>query len=402
MATASVPAQADASRPDPEIIGRATALVPLIREHAAQGIADRRLAPEVVKALTDAQLFRLLVPARYGGLETNLRTMMEVLAEVARGDGSAGWVMALLNTATWIATTFSDQAQEEMFGENPDAKACAIFIPPSKCERVDGGYLLSGRWPYASGSFTADWAAIGCALESEEGQNPAGLALVPSSSWTIDATWFMTGMQGTGSDTLVLEDHFVPDHRTQRFTDLCERRVATSALTTEPNAGMAFIPVAALILVGAQLGLARHAMEISLSAIPSKRVAYTIYEQARNSPTHQLDVAEAAGMFDMAELLMQRAAGDIDQWAAAFELMPKLLRARVRNDTGLIGELVTSGLRLLMSANGASSFASANTLSQIWRDSEVACRHALVMPETGKEAYGRMLLGTDEPLTIDV
>jgi alkylation response protein AidB-like acyl-CoA dehydrogenase len=402
MATVSVRLDEGASHPDAEIIARATALVPLIREHAAKSSEDRRVVPEVVKALEDAQLFKLLVPARYGGLETNLRTLMEVLAEVGRGDGSAGWTMALLNTATWIATTFSNEAQDEVFGANPETKVCAIFIPPTKCERVDGGYVISGRWPYASGSFIADWAALGCALESEEGQNPAGLALIPSSAWTIEPTWFMSGMQGTGSDTIVVEDYFVPDHRTQRFTDMVERRMATSALGTEPNAGMAFIPVAALILVGAQLGLARHAMEISLAQVPVKRVAYTCYTEARNSPTHQLDVAEAASRFDMAELLMQRAAADVDCAAAAFEVLPKLTRARVRNDTGLIGELVTDGLRRLMTANGASSFATAHIMSRIWLDSEVAARHALVMTGLGKEAYGRMLLGTDEPLTLDV
>lgn len=402
MATVSSPTHEDASRPDAQIIARATDLVPLIREHAAQSSEDRRVVPEVVKALADAELFKLLVPARYGGLETNLRTMMEVLAEVARGDGSTGWSVALLNVCTWFATTFSDRAQEDVFGVNPEAKICGIFSPPSKCERVDGGYTISGRWPYSSGSFIADWATLGCALESEEDENPAGLALIPSSAWTIEPTWFMSGMQGSGSDTIVVEDYFVPDHHTQRFTDLVERKVATSALGTEPNAGMAFIPVAALVLVGAQLGLARHALEISVEKVPAKRVAYTFYTEARNSPTHQIDVAEAASRFDMAELLMQRAAADVDRAAAAFEILPRLTRARARNDTGLIGELVTTGIQHLMTANGASSFATANTLSRIWRDSEVAARHALVMPALGKEAYGRLLLGTEEPLTIDV
>jgi alkylation response protein AidB-like acyl-CoA dehydrogenase len=252
--------------------------------------------------------------------------------------------------------------------------------------------LLPSHWPVSASS----------ELESVEGENPAGLALIPSTAWTIEPIWYMSGMQGSGSDTIVVEDYFVPDHRTQRFTDMVERRVATSALGAEPNAGMAFIPVAALVLVGAQLGLARHALEISVRNVPKKRVAYTFYEEARNSPTHQLDVAEAASRFDMAELLMQRACADVDRAAAAFEVLPKLIRARVRNDTGLIGDLVTGGIQHLMTANGASSFALANTLSRIWRDAEVAARHALVMPGLGKEAYGRMLLGTDEPLTIDV
>jgi alkylation response protein AidB-like acyl-CoA dehydrogenase len=395
------------TQPDRDVIARATALVPLIREHAQKSSEERRVVPEVVEALDEAGLFQLLVPRRLGGLETNLRTMMECVAEVGRGDGSTAWSVALLNVCTWFSTTFSDQAQDEMFSL-PGAKACGIFSPPLKSEREEGGYLVSGRWPYASGSFAADWATLGIALDPSDapdpsdGKDPRALALIPSSAWTIEPTWFVTGMQGSGSDTIVVEDHFVPDHRIQRFTDMVEGDVATSHTGDEQNANMAFIPVAALILVGAQLGLARHAMEVTLAKLPRKNVAYTCYANARNSPTHQVDVAEAATRFDQAEMLMRRAATDVDTAAAHGVRLDRLTRARVRMDTGMIGELVKDGLDRLMTANGASSFAEANVLSRIWRDSEIAGRHALVMPELGKEAYGRLLLGADEPLTIDV
>ncbi|MCF7553643.1 acyl-CoA dehydrogenase family protein [Pseudonocardia sp. WMMC193] len=385
--------------PDAEIIARATALVPVIREHAARSSEERRVVPEVVDALEQAGLFRLLVPARLGGLEANLRTTMECIAEVGRGDGSTAWAVALLNVCTWFSTTFSDEAQEDVFG-TPDAKACGIFSPPLTSERVEGGYLVSGRWAYSSGSFAATWATLGIGLEGEG--DPRALALIPAEAWTIEPTWFVAGMKGSGSDTIVVNDHFVPDHRIQRFTDMVEGRFRTSHKGDEQNANMAFIPVAALILVGAQVGLARHARERTLAGVPSKNVAYTCYTNAKNSPTHQIQTAEAVSRFDQAELLMQRACADVDGAAAAGVQLDKLTRARVRNDTGMIGELVKDGIDKLMSVNGASSFADANVLSRVWRDSEIAGRHALVMPELGKEAYGRMLLGTDEPLTLDV
>ena len=383
---------------DHDVVARATALVPTIREYAEKSSEERRVAPEVMTELEEAGLFTLLVPARLGGLETNLRSMMECVAEVGRGDGSTAWAVALLNVCTWFATTFSDQAQEDMFSA-AEAKACGIFSPPLKSERVEGGYLVSGRWAYSSGSFAATWATLGIGVEEGD---PRALALIPASAWTIEPTWFVTGMKGSGSDTIVVEDHFVPDHRIQRFTDMVEGGFGTSHKGDEQNANMAFIPVAALILVGAQIGLGRHAMERTLANLPKKNVAYTCYTNARNSPTHQVGVAEAATLFDQAEMLMARAAADVDRAADAGVQLDKLTRARVRMDTGVIGELVTDGLRKLMTANGASSFADANVLSRIWRDAEIAARHALVMPELGKEAYGRMLLGADEPLTVDV
>ncbi|WP_445189123.1 acyl-CoA dehydrogenase family protein [Pseudonocardia sp. Cha107L01] len=383
---------------DADVVARATSLVPLIREHAEKSSEDRRVVPEVVAALEEAGLLKLLVPQRLGGVETNLRTMMETVAEVGRGDGSTAWAVALLNVCSWFATTFSDEAQQDMFSA-PNAKACGIFSPPLKSERVDGGYLVSGRWGYSSGSFAATWATLGIGLDNGD---PRALALIPSSAWTIEPTWFVTGMKGSGSDTIVIEDYFVPDHRIQRFTDMVEGQFRTTHKADEQNSNMAFLPVAALVLVGAQVGLARHAMERTLANLPKKNVAYTCYTNARNSPTHQVGVAEAATQFDQAELLMQRACADIDGAASRGVQLDKLTRARVRMDTGVISELVKDGLDRLMTANGASSFADANVMSRIWRDSEIAGRHALVMPELGKEAYGRMLLGADEPLTLDV
>jgi alkylation response protein AidB-like acyl-CoA dehydrogenase len=386
------------TEPDRDVIARATALVPLIREHAEKSSQERRVVPEVVDALEEAGLFKILVPRRLGGLETNLRTMMECVAEVGRGDGSTAWTVALLSVCTWFSTTFSDEAQQEMYA-TPDATACGIFSPPLKSERVEGGYLVSGRWAYSSGWFAATWATLGIGVE---GDDPRALALIPSSAWKIEPTWFVAGMKGSGSDTIVVEDHFVPDHRIQRFADMVEGHFSTSHKADEQNANMAFMPVAAIILVGPQIGLARHAMERTLAGLPKKNVAYTCYTNARNSPTHQVGVAEAATRFDQAEMLMQRACADIDDAAARGVQLDRLTRARVRMDSGMIGELVKDGVDRLMTANGASSFSDANVLSMIWRDSEIAGRHALMMPDLGKEAYGRLLLGADEPLSIDV
>ena len=392
----------DAAQVNRDVVAKATALIPLIREYAAQTSAQRHVAPEVMAALEAEGLFKLFVPRRFGGYEENLRTAMETIAEVARGDGSTAWAVALLNVCTWFGTTFSQQAQDDVFGANPDAKCCGIFTPGSKAQRVEGGYIVSGRWPYSSGSFAADWATLGLALDVAPGEDPRALALIPKQAWTIEPTWFVAGMQGSGSDTIVVEDHFVPDHRIQRFVAMREADFATPFKDTERNANMAFIPVAALILVGAQLGLARHAMELTLQKLPNKMVAYTKYTAAKNSPTHQLAVSAAATKFNLAELLMQQASADIDNAAARGELPDLITRGRIRNNTGIIAELVKDGLDILMTANGAGSFADANVLNRIWRDAEIAGRHAYVTPEVGKEVYGRLLIGADDALTMDV
>ena len=114
----------DTAEPNHGVIARARALIPAIREYAKQGSAGRRVAPEVMAALEDRGLFKVFVPQRYGGYEANMRTAMETVAEVARGDGSTGWTVALLNLCTWFATTYSQEAQDEVFGANPHAETC--------------------------------------------------------------------------------------------------------------------------------------------------------------------------------------------------------------------------------------------------------------------------------------
>jgi alkylation response protein AidB-like acyl-CoA dehydrogenase len=113
---------------------------------------------------------------------------------------------------------------------------------------------------------------------------------------------------------------------------------------------------------------------------------------------HQLRIAEAITKLDMAELLMQRAARDLDTAALERSTLDQLHRGRIRSDTGTIAELVTASIEQLMSATGAGSFAKANVLSRIWRDAAIAARHALVVPDIGKEMYGQLLLGADGPV----
>lgn len=389
---------------DTELVARATALVPLLREHAEESAKLRRAVPAVIDAIDEADLFNLFVPKRYGGHEASMRTVVEVLAEFARGDGGSAWAAALLNVCTWFATTFSDEAQDDVFGKNPRARVAGIFTPGSTMTRVPGGYRVSGRWPYSSGSFAADWAALGIAMDVPEGEDPRALALFSRDQFTIEPTWYVAGMKASGSDTIVVNDQFVPDHRVQQFAAMREAQYLTSHKAEERNSNMAFIPVAALVLISPQLGLARHALEVTREKLPSKGVAYTKYLhlKARNSPAHHLGVANAATKFQLAELLAGDAADLIDLRAIERRLPTTEERVRVRNATGVVAELVKDGIDLLMTANGAGSFAEGNVLNRIWADAEIAGRHAYVSPEVGKEVYGRVLLDADDPLTMDI
>jgi alkylation response protein AidB-like acyl-CoA dehydrogenase len=385
--------------PDSAIVARAQGLFDLIRSHAAQGEADRRVAQPVIDALQEAGLFHISIPKRLGGQGANFRTFIDTIAEIGRADGGTAWAAALLNVCTWFATLFSEQAQQEVFGDNPGARVCGIFTPPQISEKgykgAEGGVRVTGEWGYASGSNHADWAVLGVKLgDNPDGSPIMGLGLIPMSDLSIKQTWYVAGMRASGSNTLVAEDVFVPDHRIQSYDAMANDDYLCQA--SEDSDYAAFIPVAELILVGAQLGLVRAAIDITIAKGAKKSVAYTVFTQARNSPAHQIELAQAVSEADQAVMLLSRAAADVDLAAARHEKLDTLTRARIRMDTGAAARLCREAINRLLSVNGASSFADVNPLQRIWRDSEIASRYAFVLPEVASHIYGRVLFGVEE------
>lgn len=184
------------------------------RPHAARGEQDRRAAQESIDGLTDAGLFRVATPKRYGGYETSLRTMIDVSAAVAEADGGTSWVLSLCNATAWLAGLFPERAQDEVWADNPDAKVSGVLSPHARTVRVDGGYRVTGRWAYNSGSWHSDWAALGIPVPDAAGNVvDQAVALIPCAELTVMDTWFVAGMRSSESNDIVAEDVFVPEHR---------------------------------------------------------------------------------------------------------------------------------------------------------------------------------------------
>lgn len=386
----------DAPGPDHAIVAQARELFDLVRSHSQAGDDNRQVSEEVLAAFQERGLFHISVPRHLGGSGANFRTFIDTVAEVGRADGGTAWALALLNVCTWFATLFSEEAKAEVFGATPGARICGIFTAAGKTEFVEGGIRVTGEWWYASGSRHAQWATLGVHLGTNPDGSPiTGLALVPFSDLTYRDTWFVAGMRASGSNTLVADNVFIPNHRMQNFQEMAAENYAR-ADSDESSDYASFVPVAEIVLVAAQLGLARGAIDLTLAKAPAKPVAYTTYQQAKTSPVHQIELAEAVSAADQAYLLVARACADIDLAAQRREKLDSLTRARIRMDTGQAGKLAREAINKLLSVNGASSFALANQMQRIWRDSEIASRHAFVLPEMANLIYGRVLFGVEE------
>jgi alkylation response protein AidB-like acyl-CoA dehydrogenase len=205
-------------------------------------------------------------------------------------------------------------------------------------------------------------------------------------------------MKSTGSNCLIAEDVFVPDHRIMSLPPAIGGHYPTPH-TDEALYRSALVPILALVLVGPQLGMGRAALEIVKEKSATKPISYTAYTAQTDSVAFQLQIAEAAMLLDTAHLHAYRAAADIDGAAAAGTYPDFVTRARVRADTGWVVDHVVKAINILLSAHGAGSFAETNPLQRIWRDSSVAARHAIVLPVVGYEIYGKALLGRDDQIT---
>lgn len=360
-----------------DLVERAKALRPLLQKNAAATEEGRRVPEENIQAIAEAGLFRITVPRRYGG------------AALAEGCGSTAWAVTLINVCNWFTSLYSQQAQDDVFGANPNARVAGVFAPSAKTRRVDGGLIVTGKWYYSSGS-----------LHNEAGvQVDQGLALIPGEQLSIEDTWYVAGMKGTDSNALVANEVFVPDYRILSLPRAIEGDYPTEHKQEEALYRAAFVPVAVLVLVGPQLGMGRAALQSVIEKAPQRSTAYTSFQKQTDSVASQLQIAEAATRIDTAHLLAYRAAADIDEAADRSAYPNYTRRARIRADSGAAIRHITDAIDILLSAHGAGSFALSSPLQRIWRDSNTAARHAVILPTVSDEIYGKALLGVENTVT---
>ncbi|GGZ38444.1 acyl-CoA dehydrogenase [Streptomyces inusitatus] len=383
-----------------DLLRGARELIPLLARNAEQGERDRRLSEESVRSLADAGMFKLSVPRRYGGHEVPLRTLIDVSATLAEGDGSASWLVSVCNSVAWIVSLFPEQAQDELFGADPEAKVTGVLTPSATARRVEGGFRVSGRWAYGSGAWHADWAVVGFPVPDSAGQIvDQGIALIPAADYKVEESWFVAGMRATGSNSLVAEDVFVPEHRVLSVPTAMagDYPVQRSGGSLPRSAFVQFLTAAPL--VAPQLGMGRAALELVKARAADKAVTFTFFEKQRDSTAFQLQIAEATQKIDSAHLHVHRAADDIDAAAARGEALAPLSRLRARSDLSWAVGHLSEAIDMLLTAHGAGGFADSSPLQRIWRDSGVAARHAILQPAMIKEMYGKALLGVEEQIS---
>lgn len=375
-----------------DLLARVEALAPLLAANCRRADQEALIPQENLDALQRADLLALGRPGKYGGLETDLRTLLEVQVAIAENCGSTSWVAGLGNVGSFLLGLFPAEAQEDVWGMDKNSRAAVVISPAgSSVKQVAGGWRVSGKWRYASGSEHARWAVVGVLSPTAGGKPDIGLALVPMTEVRIERSWNVTGLCGTGSNTMVLEDVFVPTHRQLSYQAAVTGTAPTPYDTNaHPLYRTPFSAIFNLCLAATPVGLAKAAVKLAVATAPKLFIPIVGVRQSE-APSVQITVANAAGSADSAELHLLRAADAADQAAATGIPQSPLDVARGDADRVMAARYAVEAVRLIVRAQMSSVHNKANPLQLIWRDCEMAASH-FAFADLHLEAYGKAML----------
>jgi len=378
------------------LVERAAGLVPMLRETASATESDRRLSPAHFEALSEAGVFRMCMPRRFGGYEADFQTQCDVLAEIARGCPSSSWVSTIFSAMGWLTAVFPDEAQEEVFADG-DARISGGLAPSGTAISKDGGVVVNGRWAFNTGCHGARWTIANTILATDDGAGVPISVVMPTSELTIVDDWYASGMAGTGSNTVVAEDVFVPAYRTMPLPAMTEARYPERHNSSGPYFNHPFATVLVVNAGGTPVGIAQGAFEAFLERLPGRGITFTNYTSQAEAPVTHLTVGEAALMVDSALAHVRSACAILDTRTGDLSVAERVkARAHVSHATGLARQAVDR----LFSASGATAIQPHVPIQRFQRDIQALANHAIMSPSTTTELYGRLLVGLEPNTTI--
>ncbi len=382
-----------------ELLSRTADLIPLISAKADATEENRRIDGEVLEAIAAAGVLDMRRPVRYGGLESDARTLSQVLETLARGDGSTSWTVSAWLISTWIACVFPDHVQDEVFS-TPNARVCAVLSPSAVASHVRGGLTVTGRWQFISGAQDAHWQVVLALAPTPDGSTmwPV-MALVPMSDLTVIDDWYTSGLCGTGSVATAAQDLFVPAERVLPLPFVLQGQYASEANASSPVFSAPLMPMGCAGFVGVGVGLARAAVDAFLTRLPGRKITYSDYTAQDKAPITHLEVSEAVYKADEADFHARRVTDLLDSKAASGEAWKVEDRVLARASLGRSFQLVRESVDVLASASGGSSIYRGVPMQRILRDVHALSMHSLMHPSTNAELYGRVLCG-QEPNSV--
>ncbi len=381
-----------------ELVGRARSMVAMLREQSEEAERNRSIPAESIEAMRTAGLFRALQPTKYGGFEHDFTTLADISVQIGRGCASSAWLCGLAIGNQWLIGCFPEQAQDEIWGDDPDAITFGVFTVTATAEKAQGGYRVSGSWRFASGCEFGEWFYVGVFLppDGDHEQPYPAMLLVRTSDYAIDDDWYAAGLAATGSKRIVCDDVFVPAHRCLTFGDFVSGNTPGSRLHDNP---MYAIPAMALIpyaLCTPALGALQGAIDDFIADV-GKRDTLSGFvaggAKVGEFATVQSRVGRATAALEAAKALVHRDLAETHELARQGTPISIDRRIRSRLNQAYAGELAVQGIEIMYRATGGAGLYLSERTQRAWRDIHAMTHHASLNWDAVSSMFGQHALG---------
>jgi len=378
------------------VVDAVRALAPEIKARGSEIEAGRRTPPDLLDKLKATGVFRMLAPRSHGGLEVEFPRALDAIAAAARIDGSVGWTVMIGSASGILLSRLPKATFDEVYASGPDQiQAGQAGAPSGKAERVEGGYRVTGRWPFSSGCEHADWI-IGLAVVTENGEPVPGahqgipamkILARPASEWRIEDTWKVAGLKGTGSHHTALDDHFVPDSHAFEL----------SGESSLPGAMYgATVPWLPLMHAAFAVGMAEGALEELVEMAGAGRQLQFAATPLKLSPVFHYELGRLEADVQAVRAMLQSAADR--QWKRALDgklrepaSLPDSLQTAV-----WVTDMAVKIVDACFNFGGGSALYDASPLQRRLRDMHAGAQHAVVHRKN-YELLGAGRMGIEGP-----
>ena len=385
---------ADALPSGSDLIARARAMIPTLQARARQCTRDRNVPAETIADLSEAGFFRILQPRRWGGYEMHPNVFFEVQKALAEGCMSTGWMFGVVGCHPYEMALFHDRAQEEVWGGNPAMLVSSTYQPVGKVTHVEGGFRLSGRWGFSTGSSHCGWVLLGAFCPPRDDGTPAEMRtfLLPRSDYAIDEdAWQVFGLQGTGSHDIIVDDVFVPDYRTHRSVDgfLCKN--PGQEVNDGPLYRLPWAQVFVRSVSTAAFGGAQAAINAGL-AIMRDRVSTNTGKASKADPILHAALARAIAEKGEMETTLRLTFDELMRYAERGEDIPIEKRAFLTYQSSTVVRRLASLIDDVVQLLGGRAIYTSSAIIQPWLDLNAGRAHVANDPgnRTG-DAIGTLL-----------
>jgi 3-hydroxy-9,10-secoandrosta-1,3,5(10)-triene-9,17-dione monooxygenase len=378
------------------VVERAHALVPALRARAAAAEKARRMPDNTIADMMDAGIFRIHQPKRVGGYEFDYGpAQFEVAKALGRGCGSSAWVGVLIACHNWALGMFPPEAQDEVWGPSPDTLTGTAFAASnSEVREIDGGYQFSGRWQFASGIDHCTWVILGAPVMKAAGPPDYRWFLLPSSDYKVEDTWYAAGLRASGSNDVVVDDAFVPAHRSVSLSELHGGPSPGSAVNPGHIFQLPVMMVFAYNIGAPMVGTAEGCIEALIERTKG-RVALVGRQPVASYPAVHMRLAESAAEIDCAGLLAERDAAEFNAIAKAGGEFPMAKRVLHKRNIAYGAMIATRAVDRAVQILGAQGVAEDSLEQRAFRDIHAMNAHIAVQWDINAVGYAEEALGLE-------